>query len=474
MRRIAVVLALAWFTACWHVPVAHAAEKPVSYRRVLERTAGMVESERAYGLVNRHGLDLVNVMWEDTGRYYGSSVGPNISDVTIQVQERYEVKGKTRTRLYLMPVIRYPNFSDKTGDVPIDRIELLVGNERGEDLKPVNLRDFLGDLRRYLHAPDSWKGEQTSLLAKRDKHVLVSAQAAFLPIPAGGDATFNPVIFNYQSSKKNPAVLTILATREGTSVTIIDNQRDAFDAGGVWGQRLFFNQNGQRASLTGKRQTDFLAETPKTLGAKPVSPSLGAEAGLNMVMIIQVPLKHRAPRHHVGLGALGAVSKLDDGFSGGSASRQMRSDVENAVIGHGELEGAFTEIAGLPIERDARFPVRVTVQFYKATSNGVLASADVAAIKAQVKRVYKEADYVGSLVTQGYTGRPTEWEGDHREPADFWQVFWQHFQADTGMSPEETMRLLEERVTTGWHTGVGPSRNSTTRLVCLPEPLLSL
>lgn len=145
-----------------------------------------------------------------------------------------------------------------------------------------------------------------------------------------------------------------------------------------------------------------------------------------------------------------------------------------ADIGHGDLEGPFTELAGLPIERDPRFPVRVTVQFYKATSNGVLASADVASIKAQVKRVYKEADYVGSLVTHGYTGRPTEWEGDHREPADFWQVFWQYFEADTGLTPEETMRLLEERVTTGWHTGVGPSRSEASPLACLPQPLLSL
>ena len=126
------------------------------------------------------------------------------------------------------------------------------------------------------------------------------------------------------------------------------------------------------------------------------------------------------------------------------------------------------------LQRATKRKVSVTVQFYKATSNGALASADVASIKAQVKRVYKEADYVGSLVTQGCTGRPTEWEGDHREPADFWQVFWQHFEADTGLTPEETMRLLEERVTTGWRTGEGPSRTAASPLACLPQPLLSL
>lgn len=53
------------------------------------------------------------------------------------------------------------------------------------------------------------------------------------------------------------------------------------------------------------------------------------------------------------------------------------------------------------MQRATKRKVSVTVQFYKATSNGALASADVASIKAQVQRVYKEADYVGSLMTQG-------------------------------------------------------------------------
>ena len=64
------------------------------------------------------------------------------------------------------------------------------------------------------------------------------------------------MLFNYQSVPGDPAVLTILATREGTSVTVIDNERDGFQAGQTWGQRLFFNQDGERASLTGTRLSD--------------------------------------------------------------------------------------------------------------------------------------------------------------------------------------------------------------------------
>lgn len=41
---------------------------------------------------------------------------------------------------------------------------------------------------------------------------MVSAQACSLPVPQNGIAEFNPVLFNYQSSSGNLAVLTILVT----------------------------------------------------------------------------------------------------------------------------------------------------------------------------------------------------------------------------------------------------------------------
>ena len=64
--------------------------------------------------MKRRGLDVVNVMWEDTGRAEGSALGPNISDFTLQVRQRQE-NGQWLSGL--MPVIRFPNFTDRTGDV---------------------------------------------------------------------------------------------------------------------------------------------------------------------------------------------------------------------------------------------------------------------------------------------------------------------------------------------------------------------
>ena len=83
--------------------------------------------------------------------------------------------------------------------------------------------------------------------------------------------------------------------------------------------------------------------------------------------------------------------------------------MEQAVIGHGAVEGPFTEINELRIERDTSLPIRVTVQFYQATDTGTLTDADAAHLRAQIDRVYADASFVGSLVTEGHTDRPTEW-----------------------------------------------------------------
>lgn len=399
------------------------------YIEAIERTAGMVWDDLAQKMAAEHGLQILNVTWEDTGRYYNSSVGPNISDVTIQVQHRGPARDEFQ--LTLMPVIRYPNFSDLSADIPIDQFFLLVGNEKGEDLHSVSLKEYLDNFRDYLGNPDSWGGRRTSLLAARDSHVLVSAQAAFLPVPENGIAEFNPVIFNYQSYQGDPAVLTIVATREGTSATIIDNVRDAFPAGFSWGQRLFFNQNGERASFTGERLSDFQSQPGSRQGE---SPKTGGEAGLNMVLLIQVPLKQNNPMQPViGLVEEEAVAAPQTAF---------KSDVETAVIGHGGVEGPFTEIDGLAIERDDRFPVRVTVQFYKATSNGTVSSSDIEEIAAQIQRVYEDADYVGSLVVDGPSDRPTEYDGPKAEPADWWDHFWKRFEENTGLNPQQARDLI--------------------------------
>ncbi|MCE9575879.1 MAG: hypothetical protein K8W52_22200 [Deltaproteobacteria bacterium] len=402
---------------------------PAPYESIVASVAEMVSDGDTVEMVHGKGLDLVNVMWEDTGRYEDSAVGPNISDVTIEVQGGGAGSGR---RTYLMPVMRNANFADKTADVKLDKIFLPVGNQRGAKLKTITLRQFLADPGAYLSLPRKGRIRGGSLLARRDSHALVSAQHAFLPVPADGQATFWPVIFNYASSAKNPGVLTVLVTRQGASATIIDNTRDTV-GDGSWGQRLYFNKDGQRAPLIAERLKDVQHKGTTANGE--AAASLGEDA--NLLMLIQIPLK-QPERVRVASPGYAEGAALDDGdmapapmasgasAGGGMVARDRRSDVDTAVLGNGPTEGAYTELDGLTIERDPRFPVRVTVQFYQATSNGVVSQADVDRMAAQIAKVYAAGDYVGSLVVPGPTAakRPTSWTGAGPAPRHLsWQDF---------------------------------------------------
>lgn len=371
---------------------AHAAD--ARHEAAIQKVESMVWDQQARAVVERHGLQLMNVTWEDTGRNTGSAVGPNISDMTIGVRDHVG-------RLHPMPVMRFDNFTDETADVRSDRFWLRVGNADGSRARSVSLAEVLQDTERFLTRDDG--RIRGSLWDARDEHVLVSAQAAFLPVPTKGEATFTPVIYNYQSSAENPAVLTLVATREGTSIQIVDNSADYMS------EVLYFNQDGERAPFTATRLSDFRASGGDGTHG---SVSAAGEDGLNTVLVVQVPLKQRAPARSFG-------GLLDDAVPMSMAmeeSAERRSDVETAVIGHGETEGPYKELAGLTIERDRRFPVRVTVQLYQATSNGVVSDGDVERLRAQIDRIYREGDYVGSLVTTGPTARPTDW----RSPAPMW------------------------------------------------------
>ena len=359
----------------------------------ISQVEGMVWDADATQMAARHGLSLVNVTWEDTGRSKGSSWGPNISDMTIGVRD-------SSGALHPMPVLRFDNFNDVTADIQSDRFWLLAGNERGSDLEAIRLDQMLQNLRGFLHTPSSWEGRQRSLWADRDEHVLVSAQACLLPVPAKGEATFTPVIYNYQSYPGDPAVLTMVATREGTSISVVEND------GGYMSQPLFFNHDGERAPFVAERLSDWIASGGDSSSATTPREQAVQEGMNNVVLVIQVPLKQKNPSGY-GFGILDAES--DEMMSPPAVAEGGTRGMEQAVIGHGETEGPFTEINNLKIERDTRFPVRVTVQFYQATDSGTLTDADVARLRAQIDRVYADASFVGSLVTEGYTGRPTEW-----------------------------------------------------------------
>lgn len=381
------------------------------------------------GRARQRGLDIVNVAWEDTGRAQGSALGPNISDLTLQVSYK-DARGHARKGL--MPVLRFPNFTDRTADIKQDRFFLRTGNHRTKpSLATTPLASVLRNVRSHLSRPWNLKGSG-SLLAGRDTHFLVSAQAVFLPVPAEGKAEFVPVVFNYQSAPGSPAVLSMLATRQGTSVSIIENRDDDASAQGT-GQELYFNQAGKRARFTAERFQEVKARIDAQGGPKNEDERSAISRSADVIFLIQVPLVHKHRGYlgglpgngggvaygYGGLGlsgtgqggggiGLGSVGTLGQGARSGAPPK---SDVDRAVIGHGDVLGLFHEARGLELRRDARFPIRITVQFYKATSNGVVSDDDLAAIEKSIGSVYEHADFVGSLVVpEGDRHRPTAWQ----------------------------------------------------------------
>lgn len=383
------------------------------YGETVRRVTSMVSDSDLQQRVSRRGLALMNVMWEDTGRFEGSAVGPNISDLTLQVRRRAERGFESN----LLPVIRFPNFSDRTGDIPADRFFVRVGNQRvgasEGSLESIPLTTLLQNIGAYSTDAQSLLGTG-SLLAQRDTHFLVSAQAVFLPVPKEGKAEFNPVLFNYQSAPNAPAVLSILVTRQGTTMRVIENRASDGASSGGYGQELYFNHAGQRAAFTAERKSDVEARIAAKGGPQTEDDRSALQKGADSIFLIQVPLvvaqRRRAP---VAYAESAAPAPMAGGAPAAAKSAGMareESDVEQAVIGHGPNLGRFQEGFGRRLVRDTRFPIRVTVQFYKATSNGVVSDADLDGIAANIGQVYEHADFVGSLVLpEGDRSRPTAW-----------------------------------------------------------------
>ena len=192
------------------------------------------------------------------------------------------------------------------------------------------------DLKAYLSDPTSLLGED-DFTAPRDSHYLVSAQHVFVPLGARGTAEFNPVIYNYQSQPESPAVMVLLVTRQGMSATIIENRSGDQSYQG-WGQQLFFNHEGQRTVFTAERRSAVQARIEE--GEAGEQDAAALEEGADMMMVIQVPLRHRSRRFQGGMMdgvAMGSGGPV--GQAAPSASLRTRggvSDVEQAVIGHGD------------------------------------------------------------------------------------------------------------------------------------------
>jgi hypothetical protein len=356
--------------------------------------------------LRRVGLEATGITWEDTGRSHGSCFGPNISDMTLIVKEKST----------LMPVIRTPNFTDVTYDVPLSHFKLKVGNESAEaKSKTIPLQEYLTNLNKY--CPDA--KEDINLFAEeKDVNVLCSTQCCVLPVASKGETEFGVQLFNYQSYDDNPAVLVILISKDGTSTQIIEKKT----------QRLLFNDKGIGKYFKIERLADQRARLDPTQKAKidSFTEMTIEEKTANVIMMIQVPLvcKPNPKRGEkldeiFGAGFMPCSCVVADCYSDGRESRSRgAAGFDRGQVSVGSGTERFVGTKGLRLERDKRFPIRCTYQIYTVTDEDNIGVKDILDIAKQMDMVKKVAVDSGSLVTDADTLRTTKPDLMHPKPSD--------------------------------------------------------
>lgn len=364
-------------------------------------------------LAESYGMKIMDIAWEDTARTKGSCFGPNISDMTLNVNGQN------------MPLIRKPNFADITSDQDISNFNLVVGNESGKEKKMVSLKEYLENIHFY-----TYNDLLKSMYLERDKKILTSAQACILPLE-NGEVEFNVKLYNYQSTSE-PAVLVVVASSEGTSAQIVKG-RDC---------TLHFNKDGKNANFIAER----LSDDRKRRGVPLEGSMTNEEKQRNALLIFQIPLKISPPKtkyndyiyfesmnegynskdnfclnqsYSFGSNYISSnnyltskIAKYNDDIPVKKIARGIQKEYrgfENAVIKTSESFGSFIGTEGRKLERDDSYPIRCTVQYYKVTDTIDISEAMIKEIAEQINKQYNmvTTDERGSLVMND-TNRITE------------------------------------------------------------------
>ena len=354
-------------------------------RSIIEAITQMPYNREITNLLKEYDLVCQDIHWSDNARNPGSCWGPNITDQTLEIS--------FKNHIHRLPAIRYPNFTDKTSDVDINKIWLPTGNHKPQsNLVMTPLISILENPSVFMTNPEPVASMYNK---ERDSHVLVSAQVCFLPLPATGAIEFAVSCYAYQSSKKNPAQLVILSSQLGTSFQILDKKKNT-----IW-----HNDSGTKRPLLGERQSSIESRTGN---------SISAENGKRMstIVLVQIPLEIPDDYDDMMPMSFGSVM---DGVTTKSivfescVARSRAPDVENAIITAGRGKGKHKELNGLGsiIKRDLNYPIRVTYMEYKGSSNGILDAALAKSFHNDIETIYNAGEFRGSLVIGRDKNRPT-------------------------------------------------------------------
>lgn len=359
--------------------------------QISDLVSDIVLSKETQDLLNAYGLTALKISFEDVARWLESIFGANISDLTLLL----------KNGLKLMPIIRKPNYSDLTHDVPIESFKMRVGD------KIVSLKEYISNLQLYCPTVS----EPTDLYRERDSVILTSTQCCVLPVQKGEKTEFAVQLFNYQSHDNDPAVLVIMVSKDGTSTQVLETKN----------QKLYYDDNGTARWFSVERLEDVRErQGVKKARVESFKEMKETERLDNTIMIIQIPLVVKTKTRS--LMAESCFFESDCAAACVSFPKKkakMRGHgMDMGQLGLGSEVGPFIGTKGLKLVRDDRYPIRCTYQYYRVTDQNFIHERDVRDIAEQLNQVVKVSVASGSLVLDGESNRKTVADFKNPKPSD--------------------------------------------------------
>lgn len=317
-----------------------------SCKDVLTRVKELVDNQSSQSLAHNSGLSIQELSREDTVRDKGFC----LVDITLQVQDQ---SGKD----HCLPVIRKENFFSSISDALLESFKVQVENETDPGkMTTISLKEYLQNISQY----SNHRQISGSLLAERDeKGIIHGVQTCLLPAEKE-EVEFTVALFNYQFCEKNPALLIIVASSEGTSAQIVDNEKIRK------GQKFDFNQVGKQFSYLAQKKEELSSEQ---------------EMERKKLLIVQIPLQVETPAFDPSYADCVQTGGIVFGIDRGIAGLGLDNEQNGAEEAHREILDSH----GSNVKRDPQLPIQVTTQFYKVTTEGTITQQDMEIIARQMK-----------------------------------------------------------------------------------------